>query len=184
MSPASRSRVRRLRSFIFFVPGVVCLLAAPACSSQTRQEAAIRALLDGEVAAINARDLKALGEIWAQDESILMFTVDPPGRFQGWEGIGRQWRDFFDKVSELSLKVDGVRVTVQGDAGYATYDWTMTGRMGEYALDDRGQATAIYRRGDQGWRLVHAHYSSMPPAPAEAPAEAPAADAAGAAAPK
>jgi ketosteroid isomerase-like protein len=162
----------------------VAILAAAGCSSRAGNEAAIRALLDKEVKAINARDLKALGEVWAQDDAILLFDVEPPGRFQGWEGIGRQWRDFFAAVSELSLKVETVRVQAAGDLGFATYDWTLTGRMGDYALDDRGQATAVYRRGDAGWRLVHAHYSAVPGAPdGEAAAARPPAGAAGPTAP-
>ena len=152
-------------------PGLIGLAAA-GCTSQAKREAAIRALLDREIAAINGRDLKELGEIWAQDDAILMFDVATPGRLQGWERIGRQWRDFFEQVSELSLKADAVRVQVAGDVAYATYDWAMTGRMGDYALDDRGQATSIYRRGDEGWRLVHAHYSAVPPAPPEGAAGA------------
>jgi ketosteroid isomerase-like protein len=134
----------------------------------------IRALVEKEVKAINAEDLKALSEIWAQDETILLFDVPPPGRFQGWDKIGRLWKEFFDKFSEVHLTIDGLQVQVEGSLGYATYDWTLTGRMGEYAVDDRGRATAIYRRQNAAWKLVHAHYSPVFPALAE-PTPAPAA---------
>src|SRR2546428_13790292 len=40
----------------------------------------------------------------------------------------------------------------------------MTGRHGSYVLEDRRQATAIYRKEGGQWRLVHAHYSPVPPA--------------------
>jgi ketosteroid isomerase-like protein len=139
--------------------------AATGCQSRAASEAAVRALVDREVAAINARDLKALGEIWAQDDAILMFEVVAPGRFEGWERIGRQWRDFFGQVADLSLKVEAVRVEAGGSLAYVTYDWSLEGRMGDHALQDRGQATAVYRKGKGGWRLVHAHYSAVPPAP-------------------
>lgn len=125
---------------------------------------AIRSLVDREVAAINARDVRALSEIWSKDNDILMFDVPPPGRFQGWNQIGRLWKDFFEKVSEIHLTVEAVRAEAQGSLGYATYDWSMTGRLGSYALQDRGQATAIYRKEGGQWRLIHAHYSPVPPA--------------------
>jgi len=134
------------------------------CGAGRADADAIRSLVNREVAAINGKDLRALSEIWSKDKDILMFDVPPPGRFQGWDQIGRLWKDFFDKVTEIHLTVDAVRAEAQGSLGYATYDWSMTGRLGSYALEDRGQATAIYRKEGGQWRLIHAHYSPVPPA--------------------
>jgi len=151
------------------------LLAA--CGTSARQDAeAVRALVAREASATNAKDLKALGEIWSQDRGILLFDVPPPGRFQGWDTIGRLFKDFFDRFSEIHLAFDNVQVVVDGTLAYATYDWTMTGRMGEYAVNDRGEATSIYRKEPGGWRLVHLHYSSVPPALADQPAAPPASE--------
>src|SRR5213594_5091697 len=160
------SRAPRLPS----IAPVVCLLVAgfaltlPACGNAQADSDAIRALVTREVAAINKKDLRTLSEIWSSDKKILMFDVPPPGRFQGWDQIGRLWKDFFDKVNEIHLTVDAVQAEAQGTLGYATYDWAMTGRLGSYPLEDRGQATAIYRKESGHWRLVHAHYSPVPPA--------------------
>ena len=152
------------------LPGAIALgllLSVVAGCHRPRADAdAIRALVAREVAAINARDVRALSEIWSHDSNALLFDVPPPGRFQGWEPIKRQWQDFFDRVSEMLDPVEALRAEAEGPLGYATYDWTMTGRIGSYALDDRGQATSIYRKEKSGWRLVHAHYSPVPPAPA------------------
>ncbi len=145
-----------------------CLLLGAAallgCGDGRADADAIRSLVNREVAAINGKDLRTLSEIWSKDKDILMFDVPPPGRFQGWDQIGRLWKDFFDKVTEIRLTVDAVRTEAQGSLGYATYDWSMTGRLGTYALEDRGQATAIYRKEGGQWRLIHAHYSPVPPA--------------------
>ena len=157
--------MRSLRPAFRFV-----LLAAFAagCGGNEGGTDAIRELLDREVKAINARDLNGLSEVWAQDDQITLFDVPPQGRFQGWKVIGRQWRAFFDQFSEIHMETGTVRIEMAGDTAWATYDWTLTGKMGDRPLADRGQATAIYRRGEQGWRLVHAHYSPAPPATAEA----------------
>ena len=142
------------------------------CDRSRDDTDAIRALVAREVAAINARDVRALSEIWSRDNRALLFDVPPPGRFEGWEQIQRQWTAFFDRASEVHLTVGALRAEAEGPLGYATYDWAMTGRIGSYALDDRGQATAIYRKEKGGWRLVHAHYSPIPPVP-PAPAATP-----------
>jgi len=144
---------------------------------------AIRSLVDKEVAAINARDVAALSEIWSKDKDILLFDVPPPGRFQGWDEIGPLWKGFFDKVTDVHLTVDAVRATSDGTLGYATYDWVMTGRLGSYDLDDRGEATAIYRNEGGQWRLVHAHFSPVPPALAGGPERGAAAPGVGGAGP-
>ncbi len=134
------------------------------CGNARADADAIKSLVNRETAAINAKDLRALSEIWSQDKNILLFDVPPPGRFQGWGQIGRLWKDFFDRVADVHLTVDAVEAEAQGSLGYATYDWSMTGHLGSYVLEDRGQATAIYRKEGGQWRLVHAHYSPVPPA--------------------
>ncbi len=145
------------------LPGLTLL---GACGPKGMSDAdAIQALVAKEVVAMNKKDYKALSEVWAHDQGVLLFDVQPPGRFQGWDEVGRTFRDFLDRFAEIHLSVSALKVEAQGAVGYATYDWILTGRMGDYAVDDRGQATAIYRKAGDGWRLVHAHYSSTPPAP-------------------
>ena len=150
----------------WILAGAVALSAAAlsACSDARADADAIKNLVGRETAAINGKDLHALSEIWSQDKTILLFDVPPPGRFQGWDQIGRLWKDFFDRVSDIHLAVEAVQADAEGSLGYATYDWSITGRLGDYPLQDRGQATAIYRKEDGKWRLVHAHYSPVPPA--------------------
>jgi len=155
---------RRLPTRFLLAPVLAALVAAMACGGEKKSEQAIRVLIDREVEAMNGRSLSSLAEIWSTDPDISLFDVPPPGRFEGWERIGRVFKGFFDRCTELHLTVDQVKVRVDGRLGYATYDWIMTGRMGDFQLDDRGQTTAIYRRGPDGWRLVHLHYSPAPPA--------------------
>ena len=120
-----------------------------------------------EVAAVNARDMQGLAQIWSQEDDILLFDVAPPGRFQGWPAIARSFNDFFQRLSDVTMGVQNLNVSVDGSLAAATYDWTLAGKLDGKALADRGQATAVYRRGKDGWRLVHEHFS---PAPRGAPA--------------
>jgi uncharacterized protein (TIGR02246 family) len=144
---------------------VLVLAAAGACGGAIEGDAdAIRALVEKETAAINARDLNGLAGIWSEAPEILLFDVPPPGRFRGWGEVARVFRDFFDRFAEIKLTVASLEVAVEGDLAYASYDWTLTGMMGEQAVSDRGQATSIYRREESGWRLIHAHFSPVPAA--------------------
>ena len=146
-----------------------------ACGGNPEADAgAVEDLVRREVEAINAEDLQALAQIWSETPEILLFDVPPPGRFRGWDQVARVFKGFFDRFSEIRLSVDEVQVGVEGSLAYASYDWVLTGMMGEAAVRDRGQATAIYRREESGWRLVHAHYSPVPAAVALEAGEPPA----------
>jgi uncharacterized protein (TIGR02246 family) len=151
------------------------LLAALACGGAAADSDAVKALIQREVAAVNARDMQALSQIWSQSDDILLFDVAPPGRFQGWPAIARSFNDFFLRLSDVAMSVDKVQVSVDGALAAATYDWTLAGTLDGRTLTDHGQATALYRREKDGWKLVHAHYSpaprgaGRPPGPATPP---------------
>ncbi|MFQ5876412.1 MAG: YybH family protein [Acidobacteriota bacterium] len=148
-------------------PGLALLLLILACGGgREAAREAIRGLVEREVRAVNDGDLGELARIWSRGDDILLFDVSPPGRFQGWDRIARAYRNFFDNLSEIDLSIDALRVEVEGELGYATYEWSIRARMGEREVVDRGRATSIYRLEKEGWRLVHAHYSPAPPAPA------------------
>ena len=159
-------RLRRARRAVAAALGLL-LLAAAGCGGGAAGDAeAIRALIANEANAMSREDLKALSEIWSPDKDIVLIDVPPPGRFRGWESIARTFGAFFDRLDDIRLTIAAIEVHVEGRVGYATWDWALAGRMGEQAVSDRGQATAVYRREAGAWKLVHAHYSAVPPAQA------------------
>lgn len=161
---------------ILLLPVLVCTMFG--CGPDTEEDrAAVRALIDQEVEALNTEDLSALSDIWSQDDDITLVDVPPPGRFEGWDQIGRVFRDFFAQTSDVRVTIEDVKIRLSDEVAFATYGWSMVGRFGDRPLIDRGQATAIYRRGEEGWRLVHAHYSPVPPALALETEKEPPADA-------
>ena len=121
---------------------------------------------------MNARDMQAMARIWSQEPDIALFDVAPPGRFAGWPEIARSFNQFFERVENVKMVATNVRVSAGADLAYATYDWALAGTLAGAPIDDQGQATAVYRREKDGWRLVHAHYSAtvLPPATASKPA--------------
>ena len=147
----------------------------------------VRTLVQREVDALQAHDLKGLERIWSERPDIVLIDVTPPGRFEGWTAIARALGDFMARTSDVKMTVERLNVEARGDLAVATYDWTMTGKVGEQSLEDHGAATSVYRKEDAGWRLVRAHYSASPrdgtPTPAAA-GGAPGVPAAGAAKPK
>ncbi len=154
------------------------MLAVCACHpGGAKDQEAVQALVQQEVHAMNARDLKVLSQVWSQTPDITLFDVSPPGRFQGWDSIGRTFNDFFGRLAEPHMAIEGLDVRVTGDSAWATYDWSISGRLDAATLEDRGRTTSVYRREKEGWKLVHEHVS-IAPAPAATAPVAPAAPAA------
>jgi len=170
--PPARCAAAHPARHVTVILALFCCTVAAACRGKGDPTEPVRALVAREVAAINAGDLKGLHDIWTKDDEALLFDLPEPGRFQGWKTIGPVWKTFFEEFTDLHMGVDKLDVRVSGDLAYATYDWTLSGRMGDYALDDRGAATEIFRRGPDGWKVVHLHYSARSPkVPEPAPAD-------------
>jgi uncharacterized protein (TIGR02246 family) len=175
--PGPAASARRVAALL----AAAMLLATAACRGGTGGADEVKALVARQVEAINGRDMQALARIWSQQDDILLFDVAPPGRFKGWTEIARSFNNLFEKAGELHMTVENVQVQDGGTIATATYDWVLSGKVGETPLEDRGEATEIYRHEKDGWKLMHAHYSAVPPG---AGAAAPAASPAGAAAEK
>ena len=152
-----------LRSFrmpFAALPGLVLVLGCGGGSSADAD--AVRHLVTREAEAMQGHDLKTLEGLWSESPDILLYDVAPPGRFQGWPAIARTYNDFLGRTSDLKIGVDHLRVDVDGTMAVATYDWTLSGRLDEAKLQDRGATTAVYRKEKTGWKLVHAHVSAAP----------------------
>ena len=150
-------------------------LATPACRGGSQADAdQVRSAVGAEVAAINARDLEALGRVWSQGDDILLYDIAPPGHFHGWPAIAHTYKEFFARLADPKMSVEGLEVRLGGDLATATYAWSMSGTIDGRALSDAGHATEVWRREKVGWRLLHAHVSTAPrpmadPAAAVAP---------------
>jgi ketosteroid isomerase-like protein len=152
-----------LRSFrmpLAALPGLVLVLGCGGASSADAD--AVRQLVTREAEAMQGHDLKTLEGLWSESPDILLVDVAPPGRFQGWPAIARTYNDFLSHTSDLTIGVDHLRVDVDGSLAVATYDWTLSGRLDDAKLQDKGATTAVYRKEKTGWKLVHAHVSAAP----------------------
>lgn len=99
-----------------------------------------------------ARDAMAMAAVWIHDESAV--CVHPGWPFlRGWPAVEASWRAIFDGPGRNQFILTDVQATVVADAGWVTL---------EENLVDRGSmapitATNVFRRTDEGWRLVVHH---------------------------
>ena len=111
--------------------------------------------------AIERADIKAMMQVWAEDEEIV--CVHPGGpRLAGYADVREAWRRIFESSPRLRVEVTTVSFSVN--------PFTAVHSVVEFVglKDDPAQqapvvATNVYARGASGWHLVVHHASPAPP---------------------
>jgi uncharacterized protein (TIGR02246 family) len=125
--------------------------------SHAEQE--IRALVEERVAAVAAKDPSTLAG--RQHEEIVMFDVLPPLRSRGKAAAVEKTQGWFDGyASEIGYDVRELEVHADGDAGFCSFVYHVTGTLASGPeVDMWVRATLGCRRIDGAWRIVHDHES-------------------------
>ena len=118
-------------------------------------------------AAVEAPDTALAAQVW--DNSPDVSLIHPRGHEHGWEAIRK---NFFESVmigmmSERKLAIRDVKTHVSGGFAWAEFYWRFNAKMRANGspVETEGRETQVYRKDGAGrWKLVHVHYSAMPPA--------------------
>jgi len=120
---------------------------------------AIRALIDGFVGAIRARDLDGVMAVFAPD--VVSFDLGPPLRHGGGPEFRRRWQALFDAHDgPIEYEVRDLRITAGGDVAFSRSLNRFGGTLkGGRHVDRWLRWTACFRQLDGAWRIVHEHVS-------------------------
>jgi|SRR5712671_2563195 len=145
----------------------------PACTRKPdidQDTRSVRQVFERYLQSVKTAAVKLGSEVWLQAPDILVVT--PFGRFQGWDGVREGlYVNFLQKAfTERDLQPSQLTIRVAGDAAWAVFDWTFTGRLANgQPITSKGWESHGYQRTNQGWRIVHLHYSVPPPMPPPPP---------------
>ncbi|MDT4895204.1 MAG: hypothetical protein QOH25_281 [Acidobacteriota bacterium] len=118
--------------------------------------AAIRAVLDAQVAAWNRGDIEGFMDGYARSEETVFVSGDTVT--YGWQTVLDRYRKGYDTREKMgTLAFSDLEINViSKDAAVALGRWQLT-----RAKDmPHGRFTLIFRRRGQNWRIVHDHTSS------------------------
>jgi ketosteroid isomerase-like protein len=118
--------------------------------------------------ALEAADLDAMMEVWADDEEIV--CVHPGGpRLAGFEQVRGSWAEIFGSGQRLKVHVSN-QVVLSGMmlAIHSVHENILV--QGESRSRAPITATNVYLRTGKGWRMI-LHHGSPAPAEAHLPAE-------------
>lgn len=118
--------------------------------------AAVRAVLDAQVAAWNRGDIDGYMDGYARSDETLFISGDSVTR--GWQTVLERYKKGYDtraKMGQLAFSDLEIKL-VSKDAAVALGRWQLTREKDT----PHGRFTLIFRRTKDGWRIVHDHTSS------------------------
>ena len=138
----------------------ICMTAMPV-QANTRDEAAIRALVERFVAAFNAKDIDAIMKVYVPDDSLLVFDVVPPRQYVGPSAYRKDWEGLMSLFKgSPKFEISDLHVFAAGNLGYGYSIQHVSG------TDTKGQpidltvrVTDVYRKIKGHWLVVHEHVS-------------------------
>jgi len=132
-------------------------------SGSDREE--IKQLIDKYAKSVSDADTKLAAEVWWDSPEVSF--IHPLGHEHGFEQIKQNVyeRLMGGMFSERKLTPRDISVHVYGNSAWAEFYWDFVAKSREDGspVTTHGRETQIYRRIDGRWRLVHVHYSGMPP---------------------
>jgi ketosteroid isomerase-like protein len=162
----------------FFVVIIIC--AAAMCSSAQSAVASsestrslkkassatdeIRQIVAKYARSIDEADTELASQIWLDSTDVSF--IHPLGHERGFEQIKEDVYKHLmsDTFSERKLSPRDIAVHVYGDSAWVEFYWDFTAKFRKDGspVTTHGRETQVYWKTQDGWRLVHVHYSGMP----------------------
>ncbi len=146
--------MRRAGKTAAFLAAIVLFHANPVRGDDRAQ---IRAVMDTQVAAWNRGDLEAFLESYIKSPELLFASRGTFAR--GWESLLERYRKTYPEGEMGHLSFDSLEVRMlSADAAWVTGMWALE----KTDASPHGAFTLIFRKTDDGWRIIHDHSSGVP----------------------
>jgi uncharacterized protein (TIGR02246 family) len=141
---------------ILTVLAMLGALVIPVAPQTSKRTAAIRALLDAQVAAWNNGDIAGFMDGYERSQQTVMVSGDNVMR--GWQTIHDRYKRNYNSREKMgTLTFSNLEITLLGsDAALAVGSWHLK-RAGD---EPHGRFTLVFRRTKNGWKIIHDHTSS------------------------
>jgi ketosteroid isomerase-like protein len=120
-----------------------------------QDEAAIRERIGRIVEGLRAKDLDAIGRLYAAD--VVSFDVEPPLQHVGVDAKLKNWANVFALFAEVDYEIRDLRITVGGSVAFGHGFGRLSGTLGNGAAV-RGmwvRATFCFKQIEGEWLIAH-----------------------------
>jgi ketosteroid isomerase-like protein len=113
---------------------------------------------------IDEADTNLASQVWLNSPDVSF--IHPLGHEHGLEQIEENvYRHLMGETfSERKLSPREIAVHIYGDSAWVEFYWDFNAKLrkGGSPITTHGRETQVYWKTQDGWRLVHVHYSGMP----------------------
>lgn len=147
------NRLLTFAALLVLVP--IAFASAQNSPRDNKPVAAIRAVLDAQVAAWNRGDLEGYMDGYERSPHIVFISGDRLTR--GWQTVLERYKRSYDTREKMGvLTFSDVEITILGkDAALVFGRWQLRAKD-----EPRGRFTLLFKKTKNGWRIVHDHTSS------------------------
>lgn len=110
--------------------------------------------------AFESLDIGRMESVWAKDAEI---QCGHPGWriLRGWDPVMESWRQIFANTPQISFRLSDLSVEVRGDFAWITLYENLDSSVEGQPVAAVILTTNIFRKGTDGWRMIHHHGSSI-----------------------
>jgi ketosteroid isomerase-like protein len=142
------------------VVGAVSLVGA----QNTAEKERISQMVSKYAQSVDAADTTLATQVWLNSPEVSF--IHPRGHEHGLDQIKENVykRLMGDTFSERKLRPRDISVHVFHDCAWVEFYWDFTAKLRKDGspINTHGRESQVYWKTQDGWRLVHVHYSGMP----------------------
>ncbi len=143
--------------------GLAVVFTALLLSSPARADARadIRALEDHFAAAVKAKDLDAIMQVYVPDQSLVVFDAVPPRQYIGAAAYRKDWQEFLALFQgPVTFQLSDLDIVADHTLAYSHSIQRVAGsdKAGQ-PLDLTVRVTDVYKKIKGRWLIIHEHVS-------------------------
>jgi len=126
----------------------------------TPDEQEVAAANEGFYRAFESLDIHKMESVWASDADI---QCGHPGWriLRGWKPVMESWRRIFENTPTIRFMLTDLAIDVRGDFAWVTLYENLNSSLEGQNVAATVLTTNIFRKGTDGWRMIHHHGSSV-----------------------
>ena len=143
---------------------IVSVLSGVGCNpayAGSREETAIRALIDRWTKVAHEKNLDGVMSIYQRGQSLVAYDIVPPLQYKGWDAYRADYKAFFDMYDgPIEFEFRDLVIAADATFGYSHELQRVSGTLkGGQKAAFWLRVTDVYRKIGGQWRVVHEHVS-------------------------
>ena len=121
---------------------------------------AVRRANEAFYKAFESLDIVQMEAVWVRSARA---QCTHPGwqRLVGFAAVMASWERIFENTLGMSFDLTGVEISVMGDLAWVVCTENITSRSYDGIMQSQVEATNVFERHENGWRIIHHHGSPV-----------------------